>query len=624
MVICGDDGLAHRLALELDAVCGEAVTVVLPSRRDEHGAEIAALHRDPRSPVELLVASRPDEQTLRAAGVANAAALALTYRDDQLNMTAALLARGINPSIRLVIRMYNRERGRHLEKLLDRAAEVRERVSAGSLEASTTVLSDTDTAVPELVSAAAVGQGHTLQVEGKVFRGVVRSAGTPLQPTDLATLAVLSGTHRDDPASEDSPETPGEDGTQLLPDTRTAYHRQFTHGRLMLEEVTHHHPPMPTEERRRHREWLRGHLRHLPWKVFVSREVTAVFGALAAIVMVLAFATWLFTDGPVWKAVYLPLLDIFTMGDPATGDGESAARRILQLIAGFVGLAVLPLVVAAAMNATEAFRTGSANNPPPEGLSDHIVLVGLGKIGTRVLAQLRTTDHKIVAVERDPRARGVALARELGVPLLLEDATAPGSLDQARIRQSKSLLVLTRDDSENLDIVMAARELNPGVRVVMRLYDDFAATVSATMRASYPDSLTRSRSVSALAAGSFAAAMMGRHVLGVMPVERGSLLFTAVEVAGHPELEGRSVHDAFRENEWRVLAVGAARPGSAASSMPSTDTLAGLRVDRHGLDWRPPHGRVLRAGDRVVLATTRRGLDFLMTGVQPHPPGPRP
>lgn len=82
--------------------------------------------------------------------------------------------------------------------------------------------------------------------------------------------------------------------------------------------------------------------------------------------------------------------------------------------------------------------------------------------------------------------------------------------------------MLTRDDGENLDIVMAAREINPRVRVVMRLYDDdFAATVSRTMRASYPDVTTRSRSVSALAALPFAAAMMGRHVLGIMPVERG-------------------------------------------------------------------------------------------------------
>ncbi|MFI9045469.1 NAD-binding protein [Streptomyces sp. NPDC053427] len=621
MVICGDDGLAHRLAVTLDAVCGETVTVVLPSRRDGHAPEIAALHRDPHSPVELLVAAQPDEQTLRAAGVERAAALALTYRDDQVNVTAALLARTLNPTIRLVIRMYNRERGQHLERLLDRAVLALGRSADGvSLDMSTTVLSDTDTAVPELVAAAAVGQGHTLQVEGQVFRGAVRPARLPLQSADLATLAVLSGAHQDDPASEDSAETPGEEGTQLLPDTFTSYHRQFTHGRLMLEEVTHHHAPETApSDRRGYGAWLRDRLGHLPWKVFLSREVIAVFGALAAIVLALGTATALVEPGPLWKSFYLPMLDIFTMGDPATN--ESPARRVLQLIAGFVGLAVLPLVVAATMNATEAFRTASVGHPPAEDLTDHIVLVGLGKIGTRVLAQLRTTEHRVVAIERDPRARGVALARELGVPLLLEDAGAPGVLDRARIRQSKSLLVLTRDDGENLDIVMAARESNPRVRVVMRLYDDdFAATVSRTMRASYPDATTRSRSVSALAAPSFAAAMMGRHVLGVMPVERGSLLFTTVDVAGHPELEGRSVHQAFRASEWRVLAVGSAvEPPSPGS----TDTLGGLRLDRPGFDWRPSHGRILRAGDRVVVASTRRGLDFLMTGVQPHPTDPR-
>lgn len=621
MVICGDDGLAHRLAVTLDAVCGEAVTVVLPSRREGHAPEIAALHRDPQSPVELLVAARPDEQTLRAAGVEQAAALALTYRDDQVNVTAALLARTLNPTIRLVIRMYNRERGEHLERLLDRAVLALGRTEDTVLDMSTTVLSDTDTAVPELVSAAAVGQGHTLQVEGQVFRGVVRPARTPLRSADLATLAVLSGAHQDDPASEDSPETPGEEGTQLLPDTFTAYHRQFTHGRLMLEEVTHHHPPeAPQRDRRSYGAWLRDRLAHLPWTVFLSREIIAVFGALAAIVAILAVATALAEPGPLWKSVYLPLLDIFTMGDPATD--ESPARRVLQLIAGFVGLAVLPLVVAATMNATEAFRKASVGHPPAEDLADHIVLVGLGKIGTRVLAQLRTTEHRVVVIERDPQARGVALARELDVPLLLEDAGAPGVLDRARIRQSKSLLVLTRDDGENLDIVMAARESNPRVRVVMRLYDDdFAATVSRTMRASYPDATTRSRSVSAMAAPPFAAAMMGRHVLGIMPVERGSLLFTTVDVAGHPELEGRSIHQAFRENEWRVLAVGPAT--TPQSSAPSGTLGGGLRLDRPGFDWRPSHGRTLRAGDRVVVASTRRGLDFLMTGVQPHPADPR-
>ncbi len=151
---------------------------------------------------------------------------------------------------------------------------------------------------------------------------------------------------------------------------------------------------------------------------------------LAAIVLALAAATALFAhEHPWWKNVYLPLLDIFTMGDPATD--EAVARRVLQLIAGFVGLAVLPLVVAATMNATEAFRTASVSNAPADDLADHIVVVGLGKIGTRVLAQLCTTDHRVVAVERDPQARGVALARQLGVPLLFRTRTRASSTTHA-------------------------------------------------------------------------------------------------------------------------------------------------------------------------------------------------
>ncbi|MEK2472384.1 MULTISPECIES: hypothetical protein [Streptomyces] len=45
------------------------------------------------------------------------------------------------------------------------------------------------------------------------------------------------------------------------------------------------------------------------------------------------------------------------------------------------------------MNATDAFRKGSVGHPPAQDLADHIVLVGLGQVGTRVLAQLRGTSR---------------------------------------------------------------------------------------------------------------------------------------------------------------------------------------------------------------------------------------
>lgn len=57
----------------------------------------------------------------------------------------------------------------------------------------------------------------------------------------------------------------------------------------------------------------------------------------------------------------------------------------------------------------------------------------------------------------------------------------------------------------------------------MRLYeDDFATAVYRTLRAAHRAALThsRSRSVTHLAAPAFGGAMMGRQILGAIPVER--------------------------------------------------------------------------------------------------------
>jgi hypothetical protein len=153
--------------------------------------------------------------------------------------------------------------------------------------------------------------------------------------------------------------------------------------------------------------------------------------------------------------------------------------------------------------------------------------------------------------------------------------------------------------------------VRPDLRVVMRLYeDDFATAVYRTLRAAHPAALTRSRSVTHLAAPAFAGAMMGRQVLGAVPVERRVLLFAALEVAGHPQLEGRTIAESFRPGSWRVVALDTAapedrRPDLASTPVESPAAAAGLVWDLHP-------GYVLRAQDRVVLAATRGGLAELL------------
>ncbi|MEU1478829.1 NAD-binding protein [Streptomyces sp. NPDC005760] len=604
MVVCGDDGLAHRLAAELTGVYGEQVTLVVPASERTvrppvvvrarsasalldrvvtaavgltgNGNGVVTATGEPASGIRLMEAAEPNEAALAEAGVERADALALVYDDDETNIRAALTARRLNPRLRLVLRLYNRRLGQHIEELLDQASALAsgDPADGTGFDASTTVLSDADTAAPALAATALTGTSKVLQTGGLLLRAVERPpAGAGERPVPgLATLALLSPTDSSGPG--------GDQGPTLLPDA-AAVRDGDGRATVVLEQVSYAGPALPDG---------RG---VMPWFASLfSRRLRWSLAGMVGCVVALAVALWLVTGIHPLLAFYLTLLDLFAIDDPAIG--QSVGRQILQLLSGFAGLLLLPVLLAAVLEVLGTFRTASSLRKPPRGLGGHVVLLGLGKIGTRVLTRLRELNIPVVCVESDPEARGLATARRLRVPVVLGDVTQEGVLEAAKIHRAHALLAVTSADTTNLEAVLYARAVRPDLRVVLRLYDDdFATAVYRTLRAAHPRASTRSRSVSHLAAPAFAGAMMGRQILGAFPVERRVLLFAAVDVGGHPQLEGRTVGEAFRAGSWRVLA----REESG---------------DSPGLAWDLPDTYVLQASDRVVLAATRRGLAELL------------
>ncbi len=626
MIVCGDDALAHRLAGELHEVYGERVTLLVPVRPDAprtptartgralalFGRVTAAVIRttgstapagapgasapsapaasdadggEPTGTLRVVESAEADDRALTDAGVERAAALALVHEDDETNIRAALTARRLNPRLRLVIRLYNRKLGQHLETLLDQAAAVAEPgLDPEKLDAATTVLSDVDTAAPGLAAAAVAGTSKVVQAGGLLLHAVERlpAAGEAPDP-GLCTLALLSAT-AGDPAGCEGSERSGDAGPRLLPDDRTV---AAATGRaaVTLEAVTAAGPVLAS---------ARLAASALPVASLFSRRLRWSLAGAAAAVLALALASTFTTGDHPLHAAYLTLLDIFAIGDPALG--ESTSRQVLQILAGFVGLLLLPVIVAAVIEGLGTFRTATTLRRPPRGLSGHVVLLGLGKVGTRVLARLRRLNIPVVCVESDPEARGIAVARRLRVPTVIGDVTEEGVLEAARIDRAHALLALTSVDITNLEAALSARAVSPDLRVVLRLYDDdFATAVFRTLRTAHPAALTRSRSVSHLAAPAFAGAMLGRQVLGAVPVERRVLLFAAVDVAAHPLLDGATVAAAFHPGKWRVIAMD--RGGTKSGT---------------GQAWRLDPDRVLKPDDRVVVAATRRGLAELL------------
>ncbi|MEU9338745.1 NAD-binding protein [Streptomyces sp. NPDC048290] len=632
MIVCGDDGLAHRLAAELRGVYGEQVTLVVPPTGPRvrppvvgraRAASAALLDRvgaavGGRFPVtaagvvagdgageRVVEAGEPTEAVLAEAGVDRATALALVYDDDETNIRAALTARRLNPRLRLVLRLYNRRLGQHIEDLLDQASALATGADGtggphgpDAGDATTVVLSDADTAAPALAATALTGTSKVVQTDGLLLRAVERHPPAPGQVADpgLATLALLSSTSND-PAGADSSDESGEHGPRLLPDA-AAVRAATGRATIVLEQVSYSGPQLPTART------------GVPLASLFSRRLRWTLAGLAACVVALAVALMVATDDHPLHATYITLLNLFAINEPAVR--ASVGEQVLQLLSGLVGLLMLPVLLAAVLEGLGTFRTASALRKPPRGLSGHVVLLGLGKIGTRVLTRLRELHIPVVCVEADPEARGMATARRLRVPVVLGDVTQEGVLEAAKIHRASALLALTSVDTTNLEAVLYGRSLRSRLRVVLRLYDDdFATAVYRTLRAAHPDALTRSRSVSHLAAPAFASAMLGRQILGAIPVERRVLLFAALEVDGQPQLEGRTVADAFRPGAWRVLALDTDAAGRrrAGDQGPTGGGTGGVPS---GLVWDLPDTYVLKSGDRVILAATRRGLAELL------------
>ena len=135
--------------------------------------------------------------------------------------------------------------------------------------------------------------------------------------------------------------------------------------------------------------------------------------------------------------------------------------------------------------------------------NNHVIVCGMGKVGYRVTLQLLKFGREVVGIEINPEGRFVEKTRALGIPLLITNARRSENIIKAGVERADAIIPCTDDELANLDIALDARELNPGIKVVMRMFDaDLAQRVEKGF------DIHTAFSTSALAAPIFAAAAM--------------------------------------------------------------------------------------------------------------------
>lgn len=150
-------------------------------------------------------------------------------------------------------------------------------------------------------------------------------------------------------------------------------------------------------------------------------------------------------------------------------------------------------------------------------MHQHIVLVGLGHLGYRVAQKLHEMGENVVVLEIQMGIHTTLAARDMGIPVIQADARHAGSLESANIMAARTIILASQDDAMNLQIALKARSLNPGIQVVIRIFDeDFAHSLQEQFG-------FIALSATEMAAPVFAAAAAGSDVTNPISIE-GQLL----------------------------------------------------------------------------------------------------
>lgn len=178
--------------------------------------------------------------------------------------------------------------------------------------------------------------------------------------------------------------------------------------------------------------------------------------------------------------------------------------------------------------------------------SDHIVLCGLGHVGFRVAEQLYDLGQDVVVIARD--SKFVERVRQAGVPVVMGDARDTALLEAANLKQARSVIVATDDDLANLDIVLTAREMNPSIRIIVRLFD--AELGKKMQRALGIDMVF---STSSLSAPAVALGAMSRNVLHSFHVGDVLVSVGELEVAEGCAYAGKPLEELERAESLTVV-----------------------------------------------------------------------
>jgi voltage-gated potassium channel len=205
------------------------------------------------------------------------------------------------------------------------------------------------------------------------------------------------------------------------------------------------------------------------------RELVLALGLVVLAFMCGTIGYMLIEGWSFFDSLYMTVITLATIGYGETHPLSDAGRAFTMLLI-VVGLGVVTVVLGSAWQAAvenQIFKLFDRRGKVLDliqSLEGHTIFCGFSRLGRISADELRKKGEKIVVVEsNEVRAREADTA---GFLVVKGDATLDETLNAAGIKKAGRLISLLPRDSDNLYVILTARESNPSLYIVSRAEDE--------------------------------------------------------------------------------------------------------------------------------------------------------
>ena len=182
---------------------------------------------------------------------------------------------------------------------------------------------------------------------------------------------------------------------------------------------------------------------------------------------------------------------------------------------------------------------------------NHTIVFGAGHVGLRVIHELVEMGFDVLAIDNDPDPGVDDALNRLHVPLIVADGRLASTLEKAQLVHADALVACTGNDHVNLEVIMKARDMHPGLRIVMRAWD-----TQLTRQIERFLNVQSVLSSSDLSAPAFAGAAVGIEITQTIQVNGTEYSTVRLNVEPGSFMDGQTVGKLQTENNMDIVLYG--------------------------------------------------------------------